>query len=114
CALDGFAVRTRGHRREANRGDERDATENQTARAHGDNSGRRGGFLKFSTPGPETAGLALALLTAYRPPPTAYSFSNAASSASWLGAKSSLRTKSQASRAPCWRSMPLSSHSTDS
>jgi hypothetical protein len=39
---------------------------------------------------------------------------NAASNATPLGSKSSFFTNSHASRAPCSRSMPMSSHSTDS
>ena len=42
------------------------------------------------------------------------SLSNAASKATRLGSKSSLRTNSRASLAPRSRSMPLSSHSTES
>src|SRR6202040_3298294 len=40
--------------------------------------------------------------------------SNAASKATLLGAKSTRRTKAAASAAPCSRSMPMSSHSTES
>ncbi len=43
-----------------------------------------------------------------------YSSPKAASNATVEGSKSTLRTNSQASAAPCSRSMPLSSHSTES
>ncbi len=43
-----------------------------------------------------------------------YRFSNAASKAVPEGAKSASFTNAQASRAPCSRSMPASSHSTES